>query len=405
MRFVLGAAMSVCSFLPSALAQQLPEIGKVPPALAIGAVLNAPDGAKLDWESLKGRVVVLEFFGTWCAGCIHYLPEANKLHDAFSREQLAYIFVTNERRESIDKFLKESEVKPVVVLDREGETTATYSPGMYPTAVLVDITGTIVAVTHPKHITEDIIRRLLAGKSVDLPITDPYPNGDPNWDRATNFDGDDPGTLSQVIIRQISKRRPAVRFGNNSGRIVADGVSFARLVALAYDVHELHVSTPLATDQFYRVSVMAADRSDTTAKQMLREALERTFRYRVASREIEHEVIALRRVAGAPLKLKTPTPGLPGGGTWNDEGTVDLDNTEMSFLLLVIDLKEYNLGAKWLLDETGIQDKYRIKFKYTPGDKQSLVSALRELGLEVVKENRTLRMLTLEPVRATASSD
>ena len=60
------------------------------PALQVGHWFNTP--VPITLEALRGRVVVLHAFQMLCPGCVsHGLPQAQRLHQLFPREQLAVV--------------------------------------------------------------------------------------------------------------------------------------------------------------------------------------------------------------------------------------------------------------------------------------------------------------------------
>ena len=56
-----------------------PGKGTPAPPLDTLKLLQARLGARADWASLKGKVVVLEFWATWCSPCVASLPHFNEL--------------------------------------------------------------------------------------------------------------------------------------------------------------------------------------------------------------------------------------------------------------------------------------------------------------------------------------
>ncbi|GAB5525174.1 MAG: hypothetical protein Roseis2KO_30460 [Roseivirga sp.] len=71
----------------------------------------ATDGSLISSEALKGRVVVLDFYGTWCKPCIAELPELARVREHFSGSNEVSFFIVNSDQggdtpEKAERFIK-----------------------------------------------------------------------------------------------------------------------------------------------------------------------------------------------------------------------------------------------------------------------------------------------------------
>jgi thiol-disulfide isomerase/thioredoxin len=137
------------------------RVGKPAPKLGIEELLQAPKGMTADWKSLAGKVVVLEFWATWCGPCIVSLPHMNDLVKKFKDKPVQFIAVTNENRLVVERFLAQREMLGWIGLDTDNSMMLGYGIGTIPHAVVVDKTGTVRAITTPTQLRERFLTRLL----------------------------------------------------------------------------------------------------------------------------------------------------------------------------------------------------------------------------------------------------
>ncbi|MEM9679596.1 MAG: TlpA disulfide reductase family protein [Bacteroidota bacterium] len=66
---------------------------------------NLTTDANFNFNEAKGKVVVINFWATWCPPCIAEMPSLQKLYDAYSsEEEVVFLFVTNDDKALIEKF-------------------------------------------------------------------------------------------------------------------------------------------------------------------------------------------------------------------------------------------------------------------------------------------------------------
>jgi thiol-disulfide isomerase/thioredoxin len=123
--------------------------GRVAGPLAPALMLPTLDGTGVSLQTLKGRVVVLNFWATWCPPCRAELPELA----AFARGQgsggASLIAVdatsTESSEDSVRAFSNKYGMGYTVALDRTGEVTRAWGVQAWPTTVVVDRDGRLRA--------------------------------------------------------------------------------------------------------------------------------------------------------------------------------------------------------------------------------------------------------------------
>lgn len=146
-----------------------PKIGDVPPALTLSETLQGPPMPEISWNKLKGRVVVLEFWATWCAPCIQAIPHMNDLAEQFKDRPVAFISVTAENQDVVRPFLRDHPMKSWIGLDDYQVLNKAFRVQTIPHALIIDMKGRVAAIAHPEEIEAKHLEEVLAGKKCSLP--------------------------------------------------------------------------------------------------------------------------------------------------------------------------------------------------------------------------------------------
>jgi cytochrome c biogenesis protein CcmG/thiol:disulfide interchange protein DsbE len=110
------------------------------------SVANAADG--FDLARYRGKVVLLDFWTSWCEPCRHSVPWLNELQAQYADQGLVIIGVNLDReRAAAERFLAEVPAQFEIIYDPEGVLAQQYKvPGM-PSSYVFDAEGRLVA-TH-----------------------------------------------------------------------------------------------------------------------------------------------------------------------------------------------------------------------------------------------------------------
>ena len=124
---------------PKAETRAKPKIGSVPPKLRATDWLNVDSPPTL--ESLKGKVVVLDFWATWCGPCVAGIPHLNELHEKHADEGLQILAFTDQSRKGIENFQKTTEVSYPSAVGSNLHTI--YGVTGFPTAFIIGRDGKV----------------------------------------------------------------------------------------------------------------------------------------------------------------------------------------------------------------------------------------------------------------------
>jgi peroxiredoxin len=104
------------------------------------------DGQRVSLVSLSGRVVILNFWATWCLECRPEMPAFEGLHREFSVQGLAIVGINaREGRTTIREYAKELRLTFPLILDSKGTINAAYGVIGLPTTFLIGRDGRPVA--------------------------------------------------------------------------------------------------------------------------------------------------------------------------------------------------------------------------------------------------------------------
>jgi thiol-disulfide isomerase/thioredoxin len=125
------------------------------------------DGEKLTSDGLRGKVVLIQFWATWCPYCRKDEPALEAVTKEFEKDGLVVLAVDmGEPRRKVKKYVEEARRPWKVVLAEDTTLAAICEAKAYPLYVLIDREG-VVAGTQHGAAGEGALRRLLSRAGLD----------------------------------------------------------------------------------------------------------------------------------------------------------------------------------------------------------------------------------------------
>lgn len=134
------------------------EVGMKAPEIHLESVYNCGNQS-LQLETLKGKVVVLDFWATWCSPCVAAFPENNALYAKYKDKDVVFIAITDDPKEKLENFLKKVKIDFCVGRNGDQQDFKNYNITSRPAMFVINRDGTIVS--RCNHLTEETLLEVI----------------------------------------------------------------------------------------------------------------------------------------------------------------------------------------------------------------------------------------------------
>jgi peroxiredoxin len=172
-QFIFGS-VTVMGLLLATYANVFAQGTKPAPEIALEAIYHKADGTLPTLSSLKGQIVVLDFWATWCSPCVEAFPKYNKLSKQYQSQGVQFLGITDDPKTKFENFLDKVPVGFWVGMDTDGSTFKDYQVTGRPKLVLINRQGEIVH--SGRSINAQLIEEVLATDQVAAQAKPTYPS-------------------------------------------------------------------------------------------------------------------------------------------------------------------------------------------------------------------------------------
>ncbi len=358
------------------------DIGMLAPNFTLTKLLQAPSNAPTTLSALRGNIVVLEFWATWCSPCRTAMKHLSVIAEKFVNKPIRFLAISGEPSEVIEKYLLSRPNKLWIGIDGNHEAGRLYRAVLIPLIIIIDKDGKLLTVTTDKEITEERLDALLAGKSVDfepmriLTAEEIFRKESLLIDRSV---------LPSVIVKSHDD------YGgwdsitiDNDGRMLTALARPSALFLEAYHLQWAQIEVSDKSDKeslsqdIYFVNIILPKGDKQALRDTLKNIISRDLHIDNRIEKRKENVIVLRRIQGTskPILSDALVPIFK-----YDRTIVTAVKQPIASIIKYLN----TMFSVPIIDETGLKGEYDLSFSWDLLKKTGLEEGLALLGLEMVK--------------------
>ncbi len=355
---------------------------KKAPEFKIAKVFNAPVGEIKSLASLKGKVVYLEFWATWCAPCVAGVPRMNRLIESLKGEPVVFLAVTDEPADMIAAFLKTHEFKAWVGVDEAKSSFKAFKNKSRPDGYLIGKNGALLGRIYPDHLQESDVRDAIAGK---FKVKAEDPAHDDEWPPSRGATGK---IFFEAVISSASGKPTGIMGKDN---LEANAMPFGHIVSWIWGVEPDQVIAEHPPVAAFSVRLKTAPGGLERGRELLKQAVQDTFGVTVTTESKETDVflLSLSTAPGAP-RPQRGDPTLKSGVMASGGGRL------LGKMSMASAAKSLWMSSKPVIDDTGLEGEYSLDLEWKWKDDAGRDHALATQGLRLAPGRRQVEFLRVE---------
>ncbi len=135
------------------------SVGDIAPEISSTMAYNAPT-RKISIAQFRGRVVLIDFWATWCGPCVATIPHLQQLHEKYAKQGLVVIGQTDKTSRNLQQFIKQKKMTYIISVGAQ-LAPREYNITGIPHAVVIGPKGKVLWRGHPGGLREQVIQQAL----------------------------------------------------------------------------------------------------------------------------------------------------------------------------------------------------------------------------------------------------
>jgi peroxiredoxin len=290
---------------------QTVKIGDSVPDFTFEKVVNHSKST-LNLREAKGKILITEFWGTWCGPCIPYLEHLSELQKKF-KDDIVVVGISDDTEARLNNFLLKRPVSLPLVSDPMNKSYQFFKVPAVPRTFVANREGKIIAITHPSEITEEKLTSLIRGKNVELKASENEKQGKGKQD----YFGTDLKTTFAFTMKPMIDTMPIMILQTWRNHLFEGRrLSFINVTTDFFIQKIFQKSNPetlilVDKKQFefkpenrFCFDIIVPEEDKTNFYQIAQEEIQRRLKYKIYTEKRETEVYILKRISDSS-NLKT----------------------------------------------------------------------------------------------------
>ena len=140
-RFITAAVVAIAMALPGTLPAFAGQSGKEP---APDFTLPTRDGGTVSLQELRGQVVMINFWASWCGPCRQEFPVLDEMYRKYRPMGFTLVGINVESETAdAERFLAKTPISFPIAWDRANDVSGDYGVSAMPTTLIVDRKGNV----------------------------------------------------------------------------------------------------------------------------------------------------------------------------------------------------------------------------------------------------------------------